>query len=231
MNLVKDHFEAEAKQFDDIIVKLIPYYEQMLQALIDSIPFDADAKIRVVDLGCGTGTIAKMISERFPKSQIVCLDIAANMIDVAKYKLADHVATEFIVGDFADVDFTEKFDVVVSSLALHHLETDADKKKLYTKIFENLNPGGVFYNADVVLASTNQLQEVYMQRWKEYMNRKVSMEEIENKWIPVYENEDRPAKLYDQIEWLKEIGFDPVEVIWKYYNFSVYGGVKSENPI
>jgi len=226
MNIVKDHFEAEAKQFDDIIVKLIPYYEQMLRALIDAIPFDSDAKIRVIDLGCGTGTIAKIISERFPNSRIVCLDIASNMIDVAKYKLANHPETEFIVGDFAHVGFTEKFDVVVSSLALHHLETDTDKKKLYTRIFENLKDNGVFYNADVVLASTSEQQEISMTRWKEYMNKNVSMDEIENKWIPTYENEDRPAKLMDQLEWLKEIGFNPVDVIWKYYNFSVYGGVK-----
>jgi len=229
MNLVKDHFETEAKQFDDIIVQLIPYYEQMLQALIDSIPFETESKIKVIDLGCGTGTIARKVADKFPNASIVCLDVATNMIDMAKYKLSNHTETEFIASDFADIDFTEKFDVVVSSLALHHLETDADKKKLYTKIFENLNPNGVFFNADVVLASNNQLQEVYMQRWKEYMNRKVSMEEIENKWIPVYENEDRPAKLTDQMEWLKEIGFESVDIIWKYYNFCVYGGVKSAN--
>ena len=45
INLVKDHFETEAKQFDDIIVQLIPYYEQMLQALIDSIPFETESKM------------------------------------------------------------------------------------------------------------------------------------------------------------------------------------------
>jgi tRNA (cmo5U34)-methyltransferase len=231
MNLVKDHFETEAKQFDDIIVQLIPYYEQMLQALIDSIPFETESKIKVIDLGCGTGTIARKVADKFPNASIVCLDVAANMIDMAKYKLAGHSNTEFIIGDFANIDFTKKFDVVVSSLALHHLETDADKKKLYTKIFENLNPNGVFFNADVVLASNNQLQEVNMQRWKEYMNRKVSMEEIENKWIPVYENEDRPAKLIDQLAWLKEIGFESLDVLWKYYNFCVYGGVKTANHV
>ena len=229
MNRVKDHFEAEANQFDDIIVKLIPYYEQMLRALIDAIPFGFDTKIRVIDLGCGTGTIAKMISDRFPNAHIVCLDIASNMIDMAKYKLSNHPDAEFIVGDFAHIDFTEKFDVVVSSLALHHLETDVDKKKLYTKIFENLNNNGVFYNADVVLASTTEQQEISMTRWKEYMNRNIPMDEIENRWIPTYENEDRPAKLMDQLEWLREIGFNPVDVTWKYYNFCVYGGVKPAN--
>jgi tRNA (cmo5U34)-methyltransferase len=54
----------------------------------------------------------------------------------------------------------------------------------------------------------------------------VSQEEIEGKWIPKYEAEDRPAKLADQLAWLKEIGFSDVDVIWTQYNFAVCGGSK-----
>jgi len=226
MNDIKEHFETESKQFDDIIVKLIPYYEQMISALIDAIPFDSDSSIRIIDLGCGTGTIARKISDRFPNSKIVCVDIASNMIEIAKHKMSGHKYSEFIVGDFAQIDFKESFDVVISSLALHHLETDLDKIGFYSKIFQLLNHSGVFYNADVVLASTVFMQDVNIARWKEFMNRSVSLEEIENKWIPTYEAEDRPAKLIDQLKWLEQIGFKSVDVIWKYYNFCVYGGVK-----
>ena len=61
------------------------------------------------------------------------------------------------------------------------------------------------------------------------MHRKISEEEIEGKWIPKYLAEDRPAKLVDQLEWLKGIGFADVDVIWKRYNFAVYGGTKRCN--
>jgi len=98
---IKDHFEKEAHEFDSIIVKLIPYYDQMINALIDSIQFDPSDNIRIIDLGCGTGTIAKRLAEKFPNSKIVCLDIASKMIEIAKYKLRDHKNTEFIVGDFS----------------------------------------------------------------------------------------------------------------------------------
>ncbi len=226
MNSIKEHFEKESKEFDDIIIKLIPYYEQMISALIDAIPFSKNSTIRIIDLGCGTGTIAKKISERFPYSKIVCLDIAANMIEIAKHKMLKHKVSEFIVGDFAQIEFKENFDVVISSLALHHLETDADKIKFYSKIYQILNNSGVFYNADVVLASTEYQQKVNIARWKEYMNKSVALEEIENKWIPTYEAEDRPAKLIDQLKWLEQIGFQYVDVIWKYYNFGIYGGIK-----
>jgi tRNA (cmo5U34)-methyltransferase len=226
MDKIKAHFESEAKEFDDIIIKIIPYYDRMICALIDAIHFDKDATISVIDLGCGTGTIAKRISEKYPDSKIVCLDIASNMIDIAKHKLSEHKDTEFITGDFSKIDFDDKYDVVVSSLALHHLENDKYKKELYTKIYKSLTDSGIFYNADVVLASTDLDQDININRWIEFMNKSVPMDEILNNWIPKYRTEDRPAKLMDQIKWLEEIGFKSVDVIWKYYNFCVFGGRK-----
>jgi tRNA (cmo5U34)-methyltransferase len=226
MKKVKQHFEEEAKEFDEIIVKLIPYYHQMVNALVNSIHFDSQAKINVIDLGCGTGTIAKKISEHYKNSRIVCLDIATNMIEIAKIKLSNHVNTEFLTEDFSKIEFKEKYDVVVSSLALHHLETDKQKKEFYKKIYEILNESGLFLNADVVLASSEYWQKQNMQQWTEYMKKRVSEQEIKNHWIPKYESEDRPAVLVDQITWLKEIGFKYIDVIWKYFNFSVYGGIK-----
>jgi len=226
MENIKEHFEKEAKKFDEIIIKLIPYYEQMVDSLVSCIPFNDNAQIKVIDLGCGTGTIAKKISDRFKNSTIACLDIAANMIEMAQLKLAGHPKTEFINVDFSKIDFTEKFDVVVSSLALHHLETDKQKKDFYRRIFDNLKTNGIFVNADVVLGSSDYWQDLNMQKWIDYMNHSVSMEEIQNNWIPKYKSEDRPAILIDQIQWLKEIGFKKVDVIWKYFNFSVYGAIK-----
>ena len=58
------------------------------------------------------------------------------------------------------------------------------------------------------------------------MSRTISAEEIDSKWLAKYEKEDRPAVLLDQLTWLKEIGFADIDVIWKYHNFAVYGGVK-----
>lgn len=226
MNNIKEHFDTEAREFDDIIVKLIPYYKQMIDALLDSVPFDSNSKIKVIDLGCGTGTISQKISERFPNSIIVCIDIASNMIEIAKNKLSKHKASDFIVGDFSQIEFKDKYDVAVSSLALHHLKTDYNKREFYSKIYRILNGRGVFFNADVVLGSTDYLQMKNMNKWKEYMSKSITMDEIENKWIPTYEEEDRPARLIDQIRWLKDIGFNSVDVIWKYYNFAVYGGYK-----
>lgn len=226
MDRIREHFEQEAREFDRIIVNLIPHYPQMLEALLAAIPFEASARIRAIDLGCGTGTVAKHLLDRFPNAQVVCLDLAENMLEMAKAKLADRTGASYLPGDFFRMGAGDAYDVVVSSLALHHLATDGDKKRLYQQIYSCLLPKGAFYNADVVLGSTDFLQEIYMQQWRAFMSRTISQAEMETKWIPSYEAEDRPARLMDHTAWLSEAGFTGVDVVWKYYNFAVYGGRK-----
>jgi len=223
---VKAHFEKEAHEFDELILKLIPYYEEMINALISSIPFDSDDSIKVIDLGCGTGTISKSLKEKFKNAHVTCLDLADNMLQMAKIKLNQYKDVEYISGDFYNFGFPEKYEVIISSLALHHLVTDDDKKGFYKKIYNALNQGGVFFNADVVLGSNNYLQHLYIDKWKEFMNKSISMEEIEEKWIPAAEDEDHPAKLVDHLKWLNEIGFRDIDVVWKHYGVAVYGGNK-----
>lgn len=223
---VKEHFEEEAAEFDEIILKIIPNYEEMINALINSIPFNETDSFKVMDLGCGTGTVTKLLKERFPKATVTCLDLAENMIEMAKLKLNKFENINYLTGDFYHFNFTEAYDVVISSLALHHLATDYDKKEFYGKILEALNPEGIFFNADVVLGSNTYLQYLYHQKWKEFMNQSISMKEIEEKWVPSADGEDHPAKLIDQLNWLCDIGFKHVDVIWKYYGGAVYGGFK-----
>ncbi len=226
MQKIKEHFEEEAKEFDSIILKLIPYYDKMMEALVLSVPFEKDSKINVIDLGCGTGTVALHIKRAFPNAVITCLDLSENMINMAKTKLSAYEDVKYIVNDFYGFNFVEKYDVIVSSLALHHLVNDSDKKIFYEKIYKALNSSGIFYNADVVLGSNDKMSDMYIRKWKEYMSKNVTIDEIENKWLPKYREEDTPAKMTDHLAWMNEIGFKDVDVVWKYYNYAVYGGMK-----
>jgi len=153
--------------------------------------------------------------DAFPNAQVTCLDLAENMIAMAQQKLANYPNVSFVLSDLNVLKLDERYDVIISSLALHHLVTDADKRRFYRQIYENLNPNGVFYNGDVVLASNEFLQGVYMAKWVEFMRRNVSEDEIEGKWIRKYQAEDRPAKLMDQIAWMADVGFADVDVLWK----------------
>lgn len=231
MNEIKTHFENEAHFYDDIILKLIPYYHEMVSALVSSIPFEKGSPINVLDLGCGTGTISKAISEQYPNAKITLVDISENMLKIAEKKIGSQFIYKSHCIDFYELNLEEKYDVVASSLALHHLITDEDKRGFYTKIFNTLSLNGLFLNADIVLGSNDCLQDIYLKKWISYMNKTCTMDDINNNWLVKYRNEDRPARLLEQIKWLEEIGFSNVDIVWKYYNFSVYGGFKKQADV
>jgi tRNA (cmo5U34)-methyltransferase len=184
MDKIKQHFEDEARDFDRIILTLIPGYPQIVEALVAAMPFESHAPIAVIDLGCGTGTVSQAILAAFPNARVTCLDLAENMIAVAQSKLAHNPRVRFVVTDFTS--FEGEYDAIISSLALHHLVTDENKKHFCQRIHARLRPGGVFYNGDLVLASSDLLQATYMHQWRAFMRSHISDEEIEGKWIPKY---------------------------------------------
>ena len=226
MDKIKNHFEEEAEQYDGIIKNLIPYYHQMVEALVNTLPLSASEKFEVIDLGCGTGTISRAIKDAYPKAKITCVDISEKMLQVASGKLKDVQHAAYINSNFYDFNFDKKYDAVVSSLALHHLVTREDNLDFYRKIYSCLNTGGVFINADVVLASTDALQERYMEQWKNFMCSNVPKDEVDKKWIPTYYEEDRPISIMEHFDMLKAAGFEIMDVVWKYYNFAVYMAIK-----
>jgi tRNA (cmo5U34)-methyltransferase len=144
MDTIRKHFEDEAREFDRIIVTLIPGYARMVEALVVAIPFESSAPVRVIDLGCGTGTVAERVLRSFPNAQVTCLDSAENMITMARAKLGDYPHVHYVAGDFNSFDLDGKYDVVVSSLALHHLVTNDDKRQFYRRIYGSLRPGEFF---------------------------------------------------------------------------------------
>jgi len=226
MQKIKEHFEEEAAQFDAIIRRLIPYYEQMLTALTDTLPFPNDQPISILDLGSGTGAVSLALLERYPNAQVTLLDLSPKMLAIARERIPQRNLKAVIESDFSEWSWDHPYDVVASSLALHHLPSDAEKASFYDQIHAHLTPGGAFVNADVVLASSEQTQLVYLEKWKSFMARSISREEIETEWIPRYNNEDLPTTLSFHLEALQKSGFREVDVYWKYYNFAVFGGLK-----
>ncbi len=224
MKHIKSHFDTEAGIFDEQVVKFVPHYIEMLGALVTAIPFSSSKKIRVADLGCGTGTISFLVKKRFPKAHITCIDLSENMLTLAKKKLDGLPNIKFELGELNSYSFKERFDVVVSSLALHHLEKK-EKTNLWRKIFNALPKGRVFINADIIISADNAMQKKYLEKWGEFVllsNTKQQMQENYKRYL----KEDRPTVLSDDLEGLRNIGFRHTEILWKYYNFAVFCAVR-----
>lgn len=225
MNQTKNLFEEKAKEFDSTIPLIIPFYNKIFDILIESIPFQRETPIRILDIGCGTGTLALILKNQFPFSHITCVDFAENMIKIAKSKLEKFDnSIEFCTGDFNKYCAAEKYDLIVSCFALHHIPTDEEKIQTYQNIFNHLKENGVFFVADIVLGSNKHIDDLNSAKWKDFLYKNFTPNVIEKELLPVYQAGDNPSSLFKHFMWLKSAGFQEIEAIWKYFNFAVFGG-------
>lgn len=230
MAAIRSTFSAQSREYDAQVARIIPRYEEMLDVLVSCVSPLQGQRIRAIDLGCGTGAVSRRLLDSCPGMELTCLDMAEGMLDIARQRLAGCVDVRYVLADLYEFEFDGPYDVVVSSLALHHIVTDEDKKALYQRIFDALLPRGSFYNADIVLGSDAQTQALYMERWRSFLVQTFSEEEVDNALMPRYYREDSPARLLDHMRWLGEVGFREVDVVWKNYNCAVYGGRKCDGP-
>jgi ubiquinone/menaquinone biosynthesis C-methylase UbiE len=103
----------------------------------------------VLDLGCGTGTLAIWIKQRAPGARVVGLDGDDRMLAKARAKAAGAgVEIGFDEGLSFDLPYPEdSFDRVVTSLFFHHL-VDRDKERTIAEVVRVLRPGGELHVAD-----------------------------------------------------------------------------------
>jgi len=143
---------------------------------------------RVLDLGTGTGETARRVIARHPQVALVGLDASADMLDAARTQLGEGV--ELRCQRLEDPLPAGTFDVVISALAVHHLDGPG-KAELFRRIRDALHADGRFVMADVVVA-----------------------DDPADMVTPLDPAEDRPDRVDDQLRWLRDAGFE-ARVAWQ----------------
>ena len=97
---------------------------------------------RILELACGPGNITNYLRQKFPKSEILGIDLAPKMIEIAKQTVADAAFRVMDVRDISTLDGT--FDMVMCSFCFPFLSL-TDATKLVADCAEKLNNGGLIY--------------------------------------------------------------------------------------
>jgi SAM-dependent methyltransferase len=107
---------------------------------------------RVLDVGCGTGNLLRATGKRHRNVELTGMDPDQKMLAKAERKIRRAGLTARLDRGFAqELAFPDgSFDVVFSSLMLHHLETSS-KDEMLAEVRRVLRPDGVFVLADAVL--------------------------------------------------------------------------------
>ena len=155
---------------------------------------------KVLDVGCGTGTLAIALKSSVGTSEVHGIDASPEMIEVAKEKAAKAGSDiDFQVALIEAIPFPDAtFDLVTSSLMLHHLPDDLKRTGL-DEIRRVLKPGGRFMAMDFAAHSHSPLGHL----------------------LSIFGHSRGESMLDKLMPMLKEAGFSEVEGIPTYHkNFA-----------
>jgi tRNA (cmo5U34)-methyltransferase len=214
-------FSAHAAEYDSQRRRLVPCFDLFYGTAVELLGLRGGAVRRVLDLGAGTGLLSAAVLARHPNVELVLLDGAGEMLERAQERLpAGSITT--VVADLRAALPRGPFDAVVSALAIHHLE-DPDKRDLFARVHDLLAPGGVFVNAEQVLAPTSWLQERERGMWREAC-RAAGAPEAEIADAEARMEHDRCATVPSQLEWMGTAGFQDCDCFFKHLHFAVLAG-------
>jgi tRNA (cmo5U34)-methyltransferase len=180
-----DQFHFDPASYLETIRAEVPSYDELQDTVAE-----ATAGIyaeRVLELGVGTGETSRRVLDLHPEAKLVGIDESAEMLAAASADVA--AAADLRVSRLQDPLPEGNFDLVVSALAVHHLDA-AGKADLFARVADRLRPGGRFVLGDVVVP-----------------------DDPADVVTPIDGVYDQPSTIADQVQWLVAAGFH-ARVVW-----------------
>lgn len=107
--------------------------------IVERIPLRGDED--VLDAGCGTGRVTRLVAERVPDGTVLGVDGSHRMVEEASARLADLAPrVRFARADLTELALPEPVDVIVSTATFHWI---LDHDLLFRRLFGALRPGGL----------------------------------------------------------------------------------------
>lgn len=227
-----EFFDEIADCYNATIHRCFPRYSEMLATVIDYTPVDIQPK-RILELGAGTGNLSIQIRQRYPESQLELVDLSQQSIDVCRTQI--QTGSErlesllqqpggkvvYHCNDMTKLDFrTGDFDLIYSSIAVHHLPA-ANKQKLLGQCRDWLADDGAMIIADQCRGATDASYQHHVRRWKELSFRAGTTQSEWDSWMVHQRDHDHHETLADLRSMAVQAGFTQFDIVWRYLLWSV----------
>jgi tRNA (cmo5U34)-methyltransferase len=194
---------------------------------------------RFLDVGSGDGAMTELMLGIHGDAEAVLVDFSEPMLERAHARLdGANRRWSAVQADLGAAGWERElppggYDAAVSSYAIHHLFPER-KRGLFAELFGVLAPGAMFVNVDVVTLE-GPLQGTFDEEMasnaihaEHRRGGTRSDEEVAAQFVSD-ESEDRPDSAPDQLQWLREAGYEAVELHFKWAEGAVFGGIKPGN--
>ena len=172
----------------------VPDYEQLQEVLAEAA--GEVAAVAILDLGTGTGETLRHVAQRHPTARLTGIDESDRMLSVARNVVP---AADLRVARLQDELPDGPFDLVISALAVHHLDAD-EKAALFRRVAARLAPGGRFVLADVIVP-----------------------DDPDDAITPLDAGYDLPSRADEQLQWMRDAALTAA-LRWKHRDLAVMTG-------
>lgn len=218
---IANAFGAAAKSYDQVRGALIPDYDAVYGAAVGALTTHLANGGRVLDIGSGTGAFAAELANACPKCSFVLSDISQDMLAQAQEKFAGDDRFLFLHANVIADPLPGLFDAVISSYVIHHI-THAEKATLFTRVAEQLKPGGMFVNLDQFSVGDAAGDAALRAEWERDVRAAGVDEDSLVAAIGRMDDFDCNALAPNQLGWLKAGGFSAAEIIYEKYFWAVF---------
>jgi SAM-dependent methyltransferase len=203
---------------------------------------------RILDLGCGTGSLTAAVLAAFPGCQAVGVDLDASLLLLAKHRLAQFGSrVKLLNEDLRDTGWIDKagggLDAAVSATALHWLSA-AHLAELYRRVGAVLKPGGIFLNADHAGSERPAIQTAWQEQKRAALVPMSDREVWSDFWrayaaalgwdpgmmgsnvVGAWEGVEDGMPMAWHFARLRESGFAAPECFWRFAGDAVYGALR-----
>ena len=220
-------FNDEAVIYDKTTKYLLIDYDSTLDRAIDAIPFPKNSRIRILDLGCGTGNLDLRLVRHYPNAEIVCIDWSGNMLKKAKKKTAHCSSITYVLEDIFQLDSLDigYFDVVFATYVFHNFENSEEHRIIYELIERHLSIFGVLIVADLI--ELNEIEEMTQKRCLISLmkNNNLSDDQIRY-WLTTLRDEDHPLSVDENVRLFTNAGFINTAVVYRGIENCIFKGQK-----
>jgi tRNA (cmo5U34)-methyltransferase len=222
---VASHLNITPARYDRKIRTLIPLYDELIDESAQALRLAQRKVERIVDLGIGTGALARACLNVAPRARIWGIDADASMMLMVAQRLGAKAArAELVHGSFVDAALPE-CDAMVASYALHHIMDARAKQRFYRRCYTSLRPGGILVNGDCAPAAAPKAFALDLEVWFAHLSKafgRAKGKKVYASWA----DEDFYFPLNEETRMLRRAGFE-VEVPWRRSPFAVIVAIKA----
>ncbi|MBL6990134.1 MAG: carboxy-S-adenosyl-L-methionine synthase CmoA [Bacteriovoracaceae bacterium] len=219
-----------AAVFDDMLSRSIPFYHDIHKVILDILDKSYQKTGVIYDLGCSTGTTLRLIHKHLMcqnlNAKLIGIDNSSSMINKCRQGLIEDlvVGIDLICDDIENVELLAA-QMVIMNYTLQFIPRDR-RLGLVKKIYDSLNTGGVFIFSEKIVSSNTSVNDLLTDLYYDFKRRNGYSElEISQK-REALENVLIPLTAEEQMELLQKAGFVKCEVLFRWYNFACFIGIK-----